>query len=185
MDNSQDRLILVDVLDRPLGEAGKEETHRKGLLHRAFSVFVTDKEARRLLIQQRAGGKYHSGGLWANTCCSHPRPGEDTKEAAGRRLLEEVGIQCGLTEIDAFVYRQVFADGLSEYEFDHVFIGFWDEAAGEGSLQPDPEEIQELAWVEIDALAEDLKDNPGRYAAWFLIAAPKVIGYLLSLKKLS
>lgn len=183
MNNDQDRLILVDIFDRPLGEAGKEETHRKGLLHRAFSVFVADKEARRLLIQQRAYGKYHSGGLWANTCCSHPRPGEDTKEAARRRLLEEVGIQCELRELDAFVYRQVFADGLSEYEFDHVFIGFWDERAGEGSLRPDPEEIRELVWVDGEALADDLKDNPGRYAAWFLIAAPKVISYLRSLKK--
>jgi isopentenyl-diphosphate delta-isomerase len=166
-----------------VGVAGKMETHRRGLLHRAFSVFVADGAGRRLLLQRRALGKYHSGGLWANTCCSHPRPGEDTKEAATRRLLEEVGLQCQLTAFDSFVYRQVFADGLSEYEFDHVFIGFWDEAAAGAGPRPDPGEIQQLAWVETAALAADLQDNPGRYAAWFLIAAPKVIAYLLGLQK--
>jgi isopentenyl-diphosphate delta-isomerase len=176
-----DRLILVDVLDRPWGVAGKEETHRRGLLHRAFSVFVTDKEGRRLLLQRRAFGKYHSGGLWANTCCSHPRPGENTKEAAGRRLIEEVGIQCRLEEFDAFVYRQVFPDGLSEYEFDHVFIGAWDERTG--SLRPDAAEIEGLAWVDIEALAKELQNHPERYAAWFLIAAPKVIAHLLARQK--
>ena len=137
MDNSKDKLILVDILDRPVGTLDKLAVHQKGLLHRAFSVFLLDVPRRRMLLQKRAPGKYHSSGLWANTCCSHPRPEEDTLEAARRRLYEETGLRSELTELFTFIYRAEFDNGLSEYELDHVLVGNYDSeirglAAGSG-----------------------------------------------------
>ena len=139
----QDHLICVDIFDRPVGVATKEEAHRKGMLHRAFSVFIVDSREGRMLLQKRALGKYHSGGLWANACCSHPRQGEETTAAAHRRLVEEVGIDCTLTPLYSFVYREVFPDGLVEYEYDHVFLGWG--SIHELILDPDPEEIEQMS----------------------------------------
>lgn len=170
MDNESDELILVDAFDRPIGSGPKLPVHRKGLLHRAFSVFIVDEVDRTMLIQRRNLAKYHSGGLWANACCSHPRVGEDTLDAARRRLAEEAGISCELEELHSFVYRAVFDDGISEYEYDHVFLGTY-----RGPVRPDPEEIAELAWVPFDKLAASLVREPERYASWFLIAAPAVL----------
>lgn len=167
---NEERLILVNYLDEAIGEADKLETHKKGLLHRAFSVFLYQDN--KLLIQKRAAGKYHSAGLWANTCCSHPRIGEKLNEAVERRLKEEAGIICSVKELGSFVYREVYRD-LSEYELDHVYIGEYS-----GEFWPNPEEIEEMKYVDMDELADDMVASPDKYAAWFLTAFPMVYGYL-------
>ncbi|HEX7957304.1 MAG TPA: isopentenyl-diphosphate Delta-isomerase, partial [Pyrinomonadaceae bacterium] len=119
---ASEQLILVDADDRELGAGEKLEVHRAGALHRAFSVFVFDGRGR-LLMQRRAAGKYHSGGLWSNTACGHPRPGEATRAAARRRLREEMGLDCELSAAFEFVYRAELGDSLVEHEYDHVFVG--------------------------------------------------------------
>lgn len=159
-----DRLILVDGLDREIGSATKAEAHRRGLLHRAFSVVLVreGEKGTEILLTRRAAGKYHSAGLWANACCSHPRRGETVAEAARRRLPEELG--CGaeaLEEIGSFVYRAEFGDGLAEYEYDHVLLG---RIAGEP--KPDPEETSDIAWLTADELAQALAETPERFCAW-------------------
>lgn len=159
-----DLLVLVDGLDQPIGTATKERAHRECLLHRAFSVVLArEGEAEpELLLARRAEGKYHSAGLWANSCCSHPRSGEELGCAVHRRVGEELGIEAGeLTEIGAFVYRAVFADGLAEYEYDHVFAGWFD-----GEPAPDPEEVSETRWVPVSELAAELAEHPERFCAW-------------------
>lgn len=164
-------IILVNTEDEPVGYGSKEEVHRKGLLHRAFSVFLYHGD--KLLIQQRAEGKYHSAGLWANTCCSHPRQGETLEAAVKRRLLEEAGIVCETKEIFSFVYRHVFHENLYEHEFDHVFLG-----AFQGDCRMNPEEVQAFRWIGLEELEEELRERPENYASWFKIAAPEVIRYL-------
>ncbi len=135
-----ENVILVDSADNAPGTMEKMEAHRQGALHRAFSIFLFNSRGQ-LLLQQRAMEKYHSGGLWTNTCCGHPRPGEETLEAGKRRLIEETGIATELDALFSFVYRHEFANGLAEYEYDHVLIGFSDEAP-----QPDPEEIADYRY---------------------------------------
>ena len=130
----EDRVILVDIFDNQIGSGEKMRVHREGRLHRAFSVFLYD--GRKMLIQQRNPEKYHSGGLWANACCSHPRDRETLEEAVDRRMSEELGIQPEVREIDSFVYRAVYGDGLSEYEYDHVFLGKY-----RGEVQANPYEL--------------------------------------------
>ena len=159
-----DELILVDGLDRAIGTATKEKTHREGLLHRAFSVVLERDGASgpELLLAQRAEGKYHSAGLWANSCCSHPRVGEELVDAVRRRVAEELG--CGiadLREITAFAYRAEFADGICEYKYDHVFI-----ARCADGLSPDPAEVGDVRWIGFDELATELADNPRAFAPW-------------------
>ena len=166
-----EQIILVDPLDRPVGSAEKLAAHRQPLLHRAFSIFLYDGS--HLLLQQRAAHKYHSGGMWANSCCSHPRLGEGLAEAAARRLPEELGVSCPLTEINSFVYYHQFADDLYEYEFDHIFVGPW-----HGAVRENPDEVAAAAWVEADELAADLLALPARYAPWFRKAAPFVLAWL-------
>ena len=161
-------VILVNLHDEPVGTATKEEAHRRGDLHRAFSVFLYHED--RLLIQQRAFHKYHSGGLWANTCCSHPRPGEELEDAVRRRLKEEAGIECEVKEVFSFVYKHRFAEDLYEHEFDHVFLGEYD-----GAFIPNPEEVMDWRWITFDELRKDLADHPEKYAPWFRIAAPRVM----------
>ena len=157
-------LILVDLDDRETGCGEKLDIHRKGLLHRAFSVFLFDGD--RLLIQRRAEGKYHSAGLWANTCCSHPRSGQALEDAALQRLRQECGITgASVREAGSFVYRAVFSNGLTEYEVDHVFIGEY-----AGAFSPDPEEIAELRYVPLAELKQDMLDCPEKYAPWFFTA---------------
>ena len=167
----EDELILVDIFDQPVGSAGKAETHRKGLLHRAFSVFLLNGD--QMLIQQRALHKYHSGGLWSNACCSHPRVGESLPSAVERRLQEELGLQTPCREVGAFVYRHEFSPELFEYEYDHIFVG---EYSGEVKLNP--EEAMAMRWVGLDELADDLRKNPQKYSVWFLTAAPMVLATL-------
>ena len=176
-----DELILVDIYDNEIGAADKAAAHCRPLLHRAFSVFLYDdtENHARILLQKRALSKYHSAGLWANTCCSHPRRGEDLCAAAAQRLAEEMGISSPpLQEISAFVYYHQFHDSLYEYEFDHVLVGRYN-----GSYQVNPAEAAEAAWVAEDILAQDLSANPRLYAPWFLIAAPLVLQWLIHNKK--
>jgi isopentenyl-diphosphate delta-isomerase len=146
----------------------KMEAHRQAQLHRAFSVFLYRNE--QILMQKRAIDKYHCGGLWTNTCCSHPAPGERVLEAAQRRLMEEAGISAPeLTEVDKFFYRYPFPNGITEFECDHVLIGEYD-----GDFTPDPEEIDEMAWVDIAVLELALEQSPEAFTPWFLICAPRV-----------
>lgn len=167
---SEEKLVLVNFSDEPIGEETKMETHKKGLLHRAFSVFLYN--GNQLLIQKRAAGKYHSAGLWANTCCSHPRVGERLEEAVERRLLEEAGIKCPVEHLTSFVYREDFG-ALSEYELDHVFVGEYG-----GVFCCNLEEAEEMKYVDMDALAEDMVLSPQKYAAWFLTAFPMVYNHI-------
>ena len=163
-------LLLVDLYDNVLGTAGKADAHREPRLHRAFSVFLFRGDE--MLLQKRAAAKYHSGGLWSNACCSHPRLGEKLEEAARSRMLEEVGADCPLTEIFQFVYYHKFRDDLYEYEYDHVFVGSYD-----GPCAADPDEAEELRWVKTADLERELLEHPGDFSAWFLVAAPRVLSY--------
>ncbi len=165
-------VILVDEQDTPVGTMGKLEAHEKALLHRAFSIFVFDKEGS-LLLQQRAAGKYHSGGLWTNTCCSHPKPGETTPEAANKRLQEEMGFTTPLTPAFSFLYKAAFDNGLTEHEYDHVFIGYYD-----GPVHPDPGEVSDYCYQSLPAIKQNMLANPGLYTEWFKIALPKLESYL-------
>ena len=167
-----DNLILVDVFDNPIGTADKRRAHTVPLLHRAFSVFLINDRGE-LLLQKRAPGKYHSGGLWANACCSHPRVGEESIPSAEARLMEELGVTCPLREIGCFVYLHWFHDALYDYEYDHVLLG-----RHCGPFTPDSEEIEELRWVTPAQLTEELRTTPERFASWFLTAAPMVLRQL-------
>ncbi|MGC4047150.1 MAG: isopentenyl-diphosphate Delta-isomerase [Armatimonas sp.] len=168
---AQERVILVTEADEEVGTQEKLAAHQNGgQLHRAFSVFLFHPDGR-MLLQCRALTKYHFGGLWTNACCSHPHPGEATPDAAARRLQEELSISAELTEAFSFVYRaEDSATGLTEHEFDHVFIGRFD-----GVLVPNPEEVAEVAWVEPEVLLADLAQNPTRYTPWFHIALERVM----------
>lgn len=167
----EDQLIRVDLYDREIGYGTKEEIHRKGQLHRAFSVFLVDDD--RMLIQKRHESKYHSGGLWANACCSHPRRDESLEDAIERRLQEELGITAPCRELCHFVYYMKFSGEMHEYELDHIFLGTYD-----GEVHFDRNEIEEVKWVDFDWLEDDMEKNPDHYASWFLIAAPKVLEFL-------
>ena len=182
----EDKLILVDEQDRETGRAGKMEAHEKGLLHRAFSIFIfrralldnpdgTRTFHDQLLIQQRAEGKYHSAGLWANSCCSHPRDGENLEEAAARRLPEETGftvedLENPLEENGAFLYKADFDNGLTEHEFDHVFVGQLKGDRLDKAPSPNPEEASQMMFLDVDEIMIDVLKNPAKYAAWFLPA---------------
>jgi isopentenyl-diphosphate delta-isomerase len=159
-----EQLILVDAHDRELGAGEKLQVHLAGTLHRAFSVFVFDRR-RRLLMQKRAREKYHSAGLWSNTACGHPRPGEATAEAARRRLREEMGFDCHLREAFEFVYRAELEGALVEHEYDHVFVG-----THEGEPAPDPSEVEDWRWVGMDELRRGLREEPQRYSYWLKLA---------------
>jgi isopentenyl-diphosphate delta-isomerase len=161
-------VILVDEQDRPTGRMEKIEAHRKALLHRAFSIFIFNEKGQ-MLLHKRAAGKYHSGGLWTNACCSHPQPGEETLAAAENRLVEEMGIRVPLTKAFDFSYRAEFDNGLTEYEFDHVFTGTYD-----GEVKPDPNEVSDYCYKSTEEIRESLVTHPQQYTAWFRIAFPKL-----------
>ncbi len=160
----EEQVILVNDRDRELGLEEKLRAHRDGALHRAFSVFIFDGTGR-LLLQKRARGKYHSGGLWSNTACGHPRPGETTRAAARRRLREEMSLDCELREAFEFIYRAELDGALVEYEYDHVFVGTHD-----GSPAPDPSEVEDWRWVSMDALRRGLQEEPHHYSYWLKLA---------------
>ena len=168
-----DNILLVDVFDNELGYVPKLEAHERGLLHRAFSVFLYN--GNKMLLQRRKEDKYHSGGLLTNACCSHQREGEQLGECTVRRLREEIGVDAEIEELFSFVYYTRFGNGLAEYELDHVFLG---EYCGE--VTPDPEEISEILWVDMDELAADMCSHPEKYTVWFLSAAPRVLAYIKS-----
>jgi isopentenyl-diphosphate delta-isomerase len=161
-----EEVILVNERDEETGTIEKMEAHRKALLHRAFSIFIFNAKGE-MLLQQRALGKYHSPGLWTNTCCSHPRPGEIIEEAAGRRLKEEMGIDTSLKKIFDFIYRTEFDNGLTEFEFDHVYTGTYN-----GLLNPDKQEVNDYCFRSMEDIEEDLSKRPDKYSAWFKIAFP-------------
>lgn len=163
-----DEIILVDVFDNAIGHTDKMNAHVSGLLHRAFSVFVVHDG--KMLIQKRCRDKYHSGGLWTNACCSHPRRGETLEHAVRRRMQEELGFASEVREVYRFVYRHSFPDGLTEYEYDHVFLTDYD-----GAFVLNPEEAEDAKWMTLEALAEDLRLHPERYTVWFQTAAPEVL----------
>jgi isopentenyl-diphosphate delta-isomerase len=160
-----EELILVDAHDRELGAGEKLQVHLAGALHRAFSVFIFDRRGR-LLMQKRAAGKYHSAGLWSNTACGHPCPGERTAAAARRRLREEMGLDCELREAFEFLYRAELEGALVEHEYDHVFVGTLDE----GDPAPDPAEVEDWRWVGMDELRRGLREEPHRYTYWLKAA---------------
>lgn len=171
-----DLLILVDGFDRQIGAATKEQAHFESLLHRAFSVVLTRQQdgQTQLLLAQRAEGKYHSAGLWANSCCSHPRVGEQTIDAAYRRVGEELGcVAEGLREIGSFAYRAVFADGLAEYEYDHVLVG-----TCVGEPRPDPSEVGAVRWITPEELSDELVRHPERFCAWAFTVLPMALAHL-------
>lgn len=156
-----EEVILVDNNNNELGTMEKLEAHEKGLLHRAFSIFVFNKDGE-LLLQKRNSSKYHSGGLWSNTVCSHPRQGESYDEAVHRRLKEEMGFDCELDQLSCIVYKAKFDNGLTEHEYDCVFRGKY-----EGEITPDPEEVEDFKWTYIEDLKKDMKNSPEKYTYWF------------------
>ncbi|MBN2422809.1 isopentenyl-diphosphate Delta-isomerase [Candidatus Woesearchaeota archaeon] len=155
------RVILVDEHDNEIGSEEKLAAHKKAELHRAFSVCVFNSK-KELLIQQRSESKYHSPGLWSNTCCSHPQPGEEVIEAAHRRLKQEFGFDCGLKELFTFIYKKDFNNGLFEHELDHVLTG-----KSDGVPEPNPDEIMEWKWINPEELKKDMIKNPDKYTYWF------------------
>ena len=162
-------VILVNEKDEPVGVIEKMEAHRRGLLHRAFSVFLFNKKGD-MLLQQRAFTKYHSGGLWSNACCSHPLPGEDLMTAVKRRLKEELGIEASVKKIFDFVYRCEFEHGMLEYEFDHVFVGEY-----EGEINFDPSEVNQYTYKTMEEIEDSLSfHSQQQYTSWFNIAFPKI-----------
>lgn len=169
MFDMKNKVVLVDAHDVPVGLAEKLEAHQQGWLHRAFSVFVFDSDGR-LLLQQRNVDKYHSGGLWSNTCCSHPWPEEPVAEAAQRRLREEMGFQCPLQPAFRFTYRAVLSDTMIEHEYDHVFIGH-----ATPEVRPDANEVQDWTWIAPDVLLDDMAAHPERYTAWFRMCVERVL----------
>jgi len=162
-------VVLVNESDEELGVMGKMQAHQEGKLHRAISIFLFN-DLGQLLLQQRAFSKYHSGGLWSNTCCSHPRVGESNADAARRRLFEEMGIQCEMEYVFHFTYKAVLDKGLTEHEFDHVFMGKF-----EGEPVLNPEEAVSWKWMDVEALVKDVYEHAENYTAWFIIALERVI----------
>ncbi len=167
-----DYVILVDALNNQTGIMEKQEAHTKALLHRAFSVFIFNNQ-NELLLQQRALGKYHSAGLWTNTCCSHPRPGEDTLEAAHRRLKEEMGLDCELSEKFSFIYQTPFDNGLSEHELDFVFTGVFN-----GMPRINPSEVAAFRWISLPDLEQEIAEHPQRFTIWFKLILKEYFEHL-------
>ncbi len=164
-----EHVILVDERDQPLGLMEKMEAHEKGLLHRAFSVFILNSKGE-MMIHQRALHKYHSGGLWTNACCSHPRDEETAIDAAHRRLMEEMGFDTDVEKVLEFTYKAELDSGLTEHEYDHVFVGYF-----EDEPNPNPAEVAQWKWIDIDDLRNDIKVHPKRYTEWFKIIFDRFI----------
>ena len=165
-------VILVDEHDVQTGTMEKMDVHQKGLLHRAFSVFIFNEKGE-MLLHKRADKKYHSGGLWTNACCSHPKPGEETLMAAEIRLQEEMGFNTKLKKVFDFIYKAPFDNGLTEFEFDHVFIGTYD-----GDIVPNTEEVSDYCFKPVAQLKDSIQSHPQKYTEWFKIAFPKMEAYL-------
>ena len=166
-----EQVILVDKEDCEIGVMEKMEAHKQPILHRAFSIFLFNPQGK-LLLQQRALTKYHSAGLWTNTCCSHPRPGETLENAVARRLMEEMGITTKVSKAFDFIYQAELPDNLNEYEFDHVFIGNYDD-----EVRPNHLEVANFVYQSIEEVEANLQSYPEKYTVWFQIAFPKVVAW--------
>lgn len=164
---TEEKVVLVNEKDEKIGLMPKMEAHEKGLLHRAFSVFVFN-DKNELMLQQRALHKYHTPGLWTNTCCSHQRDGESNIEAGKRRLKEEMGFSTNLKETISFIYKAPFDNGLTEHEYDHILVGTYND---EPNINPD--EVAAWKWMSMEAVEKDMKANPSIYTAWFKIIFDK------------
>lgn len=172
----QEYVILVDENDNLVGTAEKMDAHKNPKLHRAFSIFIFNSKGE-MLIQKRAENKYHCPGMWANTCCSHPRPGESLEKAVHRRLQEEMGFDTELVKAFSFIYKAEFDNGLTEEEYDHIFVGKWD-----GTPKINLQEVAEHKWISGEILKEDIKKNPETYTAWFKIALRKFLDHSKGIK---
>ncbi len=161
---SEEKVVLVDKNDNQIGLMSKMEAHQKGTLHRAFSIFLFNSE-NQILLQKRSSNKYHSGGLWTNTCCSHPRDEESVIDAGNRRLFEEMGIKIELKEAFHFTYKAELENGLIEHEYDHVLIG---EFNGTPILNKD--EAEDWKWISMEDVRKDIVENETDYTVWFVIA---------------
>lgn len=164
----EQEVILVTEEDEPIGTMEKMQAHRQGVLHRAFSIFIFDSKGR-MLLQQRAAGKYHGANLWSNTCCSHPFPGEDTGSAASRRLQEELGFGTSLKQIFNFTYRANVENNLIEHEFDHVFTGEWS-----GPVAVNKSEVQDFCYLSFTELKKAIQEHPGKFTSWFKLIFPRL-----------
>lgn len=169
MNQVNELLILVDEDDNEVGTLDKVSVHQKGLLHRAFSVFIFNSKGD-LLLQQRADEKYHSPGLWSNTCCSHPGKGEELATAVTRRLQEEMGMEVATQFQFSFIYRTEFEDGLKEHEFDHVYFGRTDDLP-----KPNASEVKDWKYLNLQKLEEEIGSNPQNYTAWLKICLAEVM----------
>lgn len=164
---TKENVILVNENDEQIGLMEKIEAHEKALLHRAFSVFILNDKGE-LMLQQRALHKYHSPGLWTNTCCSHQRDGESNINAGKRRLQEEMGFVTDLAEAVSFIYKAPFDNGLTEHEYDHVMIGTYNDAP-----EINPDEVADWKWMDVQAVKVDIALHPDQYTAWFKIIFDK------------
>ena len=180
------QVILVDEQDNQVGIEEKLAAHKDPKLHRAVSVVIINSK-NEMLIHKRASTKYHCPRLWTNACCTHPMPGENTNDSAVRRLKEEMGIDCSENGIDlqenfTFIYKKEFDNGLTEWEFDHTFVGKVDDeflktkatSNINESINPDPDEVEDWKWINIDELKQDISDNPDRYTYWFKVIVGKL-----------
>ena len=168
----EDKVILVDNNDNQIGLMPKLEAHEKGVLHRAFSVFIFNNHGE-LMLQRRALTKYHSPGLWTNTCCSHQRDGESNISSGKRRLNEEMGFDTELFEKTSFIYKAKFDNGLTEHEFDHVLVGSYNHSPIINSI-----EVDSWKWMSMENVKKDIKDHPDNYTAWFKIIFKKYYKYI-------
>ena len=171
-----EQVILVDEQDKEIGTEEKLKAHLTGKLHRCFSIFIFNKEGE-FLLQKRAKGKYHSGGLWSNACCGHPRPGEDTKAAAERRLKEEMGFDCALQESFVFTYKADLDRNIIEHEIDHVFFGMSDKLP-----VINLDEVASFKYVDLETLTKDIEVNPNAYTPWLRISLDQVIAHASTAK---
>ena len=162
-----EEIVLVDEKDNEIGTGEKMAVHTEGKLHRAFSVFIFNGKGETLL-QKRADSKYHWGGAWSNTCCSHPHPGEKVEEAVHRKMMQELGIDCSVKKVFDFVYKVRHDNGLFEHEFDHIFIGRFD-----GAPTLNPEEASDWKWMSLAELKKDIRVSPNSYTPWLKIALDK------------
>lgn len=170
----EEQVILVDEQDNPIGLMSKLEAHQKAVLHRAFSVFIFNDKGE-LMLQQRAKHKYHSPGLWTNTCCSHQREGESNVQAGKRRLQEEMGFTTELSEVTSFIYKAPFDNGLTEHEFDHVLLGYY-----EDDPEINPDEVASWKWMPLEEVNNDIDNHPDIYTVWFVIIFTKFYNDLKS-----
>ncbi|MBN7773365.1 isopentenyl-diphosphate Delta-isomerase [Clostridium aminobutyricum] len=172
----RNEVILVDSQDRPIGKADKMEAHRSPIRHRAFSIFLYHEA--KLLLQQRAFHKYHAGGLWANTCCSHPGEEMDLLEDAKERLFEETGIRCDLKEVFSFEYEHQFEENLYEHEYDHVLIGEYN-----GTWNHNPEEVAAMRWISFEEVEKEVAEAPEKFVPWFKIILHRVLNEIKEVQK--